>query len=124
MASSSNNEQTLDKLDLSPAFTRFAQALSKLWILVLVLAVGLSGFTYFRERSSFRPIYRCSTIISAGSDAANSADIFSGSSYHDSAAANLVASTFPYLLTTEFMQDLISAQLEGMKNGTSLQRTV
>ena len=113
LESSSKHEQTLDKLDLSPAFSRFAKALRKFWLLVLVLAVGLSGFTYFRERSSFRPIYRCSTIISAASDAANSADIFVNSSYYDSAAANQVASTFPYLITTDFMRDLISSQLEG-----------
>ena len=119
LAPSSHHEQAPEKLDLGPAFIRFAKALSKFWILVVALSIGLSGFTYLREKQSFRPRYRCSTIISAGSDTADNEDIFSGTAHYDAAAANLVASTFPYLNTTDFMQDLISSQLEnGVTNGT------
>ena len=117
MASSSSHAQNEEKFDIIAIAERFLSVLSKFWILVLILALVFSGSTYLKERRSFRPRYQCSAIFAVVSS--EDRDPFSGAYYIDSVTAKHVATTFPYLLETDFMRDLIAGQLEsGVINGS------
>ena len=112
MAPSSGHTYPTEQIDLVSFLSRLGAALARLWILALAIVVLCTGTTYSRERRSFRPRYQCSAIFSVVSNYSNNSTLFSSSYYYDSIAAQSIASTFPHLLNTEFMQDLIAGQLE------------
>lgn len=106
-------------VDIMGILTRFLKVFSRLWIIPVILAVLLGAAEYFSSQVRFTPIYRCDCLFSVGSSYSHD-DIFSGGTfYSDSAAAQTMASTFPSLLSMEYMNDLIVAQLEdGYINGS------
>ena len=106
------------EIDLASLIHRFFKALRRLWpaVIALILVFSLSG--YVNARRNFRPMYECNALFSVGSDLTGG-DVFTNNYYYDTVTAQQVAATFPYLLTTDFMRDLISAQLEnGIINGS------
>lgn len=117
MESSHNNAPA--PVDILGSIERFLNVFRRLWIIPLVLAVLLGTRDYFSGQVRFAPLYRCDCLFSVGSSY-NHDDIFSGGTfYSDSAAAQTMAKTFPDLLSMEYMQDLIVAQLEdGYINGS------
>lgn len=105
-------------IDLISILSRFWKQLKRIWILVLVLTMLLSGLNLIRAARSYSPVYECKAIFSVASGYATD-DIFTSSYYYDSATAQSMASTFPYLLSTDFMRDLIIEQLDkNYINGT------
>ena len=110
MDTSRNNAPT--PVDIMGILTRFLKVFSRLWIIPVILAVLLGGADYFSGQVRYTPMYRCDCLFSVGSSYSHD-DIFSGGTfYSDSAAAQTMAMTFPDLLSMEFMNDLIIAQLE------------
>lgn len=112
MASSSGHIDSPEQIDLFFVLSQFGAALSKLWAFVLIIVLLCSGITFSHERRTFRPQYQCSAVFSVDSNYTNSSTLFSSSYYYDSVAAQNIAESFPHLLGTEFMQDLIAGQLE------------
>lgn len=98
-------------IDLISLLRRFQKSLKRTWLLVLVLTVLLSGANFFRARSSYTPIYECKVIFSVGSGY-GSGDVFTSSYFYDTVTAQAMADSFPYLLRTEFMRDLILERLD------------
>lgn len=117
MESSHNNAP--EPIDLIGILTRFLKVFRRLWLLIPVLAVLFSARSYLADKNSYSPRYECSAIFSVGSQYSSS-NIFSSSTfYSDTAAAQTMVETFPSLLSTDYMRDLIIEQLEdGYINGT------
>ena len=117
MDSSHNNAPT--PVDALGVIERFLKVFRRLWIIPVILAVLLGVRDFFSGQARFSPLYRSECLFSVGSSY-NHKDIFSGGTfYSDSAAAQTMAKTFPDLLSMEYMQDLIVAQLEdGYINGS------
>lgn len=115
----SSNNNAPKPVDILGVIERFLKVFSKLWIIPLVLALILGSLDYYSGQIRYSPMYRCECLFSVGSSY-NHDDIFSGGTfYSDSTAAQTMATTFPDLLSMEYMQDLIVAQLEdGHINGT------
>ena len=107
-----------EPIDLTIHVKRFAKVFRRLWPLVLVLSLVMSAFNFVRQRRGYVPVYECKAMFSISSGyAAN--DVFTSSFFYDATTAAQVGSTFPYLLNTEFMRDLIVAQLDkGYINGS------
>lgn len=113
-----NHTKAPEPIDLTIHIKRFVKVFRRLWPLVLVLSLVLSGFNFLRQRRSYVPVYECKAIFSISSGY-GADDIFTSSFFYDSTTASQVGSTFPYLLNTEFMRDLILAQLDkGYINGS------
>ena len=112
LASSSGHIDSPEQIDLFFVLSQFGAALSKLWAFVLIIVLLCSGITFSHERRTFRPQYQCSAVFSVDSNYTNNSTLFSSSYYYDSVAAQNIAESFPHLLATEFMQDLIAGQLE------------
>lgn len=105
-------------IDLIGIWNRLKKSLKRLWLLILVLALLLAGLNYIREKRSYAPIYECKVLFSVGSGY-STGDVFTSSYFYDTAAAQTMADTFPYLLRTDFMRDLIIDRLDkGYINGS------
>ena len=92
--------------------TRFLKVFSKLWILIPLLAVLFGAKDYFSGKITYTPMYECQCLFSVGSERSGD-DIFSGDTFYtNTTAAQTMVKTFPTLLSTEFMRDLIVAQLD------------
>lgn len=103
-----NSQEPLNLLDL---FVRFRNTFYRMWILVLVMAVVLGGFMYYRTESAFVPMYQSRAIFTVEAGYSDSGDIFGSSAYYDQYAAQQVAGVFPELLNTEMMQDLVMQEM-------------
>lgn len=97
-------------IDLISILNRFFKAMKTLWMLSLILALLLGSFLFLRARRSYVPYYESKALFTVTSGYGNGS-IFDSTSYYDSATAQNLAETFPYLLNTDMMQDLVKNQL-------------
>ena len=104
-------EQNL--IDLGVLWHNFLPFLRRFWLLVLVFTVLCGAYKYVRLRRSFTPMYRSEAIfsVSVGSSTTTS-DLYSNGYYYDNAAAKQAVSTFPYLLSSDVMRDLLLEELD------------
>lgn len=105
--STPNNIQPIDLMGI---VNRVIKALRRLWFVVLALIVLGGGINYVRARMNYTPMYQSSTILSVSSGY-STGDIFSSTAYYDSSAAKQMAESFPYLLSSDMMRDLIFQQI-------------
>ena len=104
------NEKEFQPIDLDIYISRFLKTLRRTLLPILGLALVFGGWRWFRSARSFSPVYESKAILAVTSGY-NTDDIFTGDTYYDANAAEQVVNTFPYLLTTDFMRDLITAEL-------------
>ena len=102
-----NQEQPINLINV---LIRFKNAFFQLWPLVLVLAILLGAVSFVRAKSSFTPMYESKAIftVDSGYTAEN---IFSTGAYYDQYAAQQMAAAFPYILSTDMMNDLVMEQM-------------
>jgi capsular exopolysaccharide synthesis family protein len=98
------------KIDLVDLLVRFKNALVRLWPLVLVLAIVLSGANYFWAKRSFTPMYEAKAIFTVDSGY-DTEDIFTTGAYYDQYASQQLAAAFPQMLSMEMMRDLVVQRL-------------
>lgn len=108
MSDMENKEQ--EPIRMLNLVIRFKNIFFRMWPVIVVLAVLCGAALAYRSGRSFVPMYESKAIftVDAGIDAD---DIFSNSAYRDQFAAQEMASTFPYILSTDMMQDLVRQQL-------------
>ena len=106
---SSNNNTT--PIDLIQFLRRFRKSLLRLWVLILALVVCFACFRYVQSRRNYTPYYECKSIFSVSSGIPFG-DSTTNTYFYDSSTAKQLSATFPYLLNTDFMRDLILVQLD------------
>ena len=112
-----NEKSNSSPVDLLNLLVRFKHAFVQMWLLVLVMAVLLGGFTWYREKRAFVPMYEAKAIFTVDSGY-TAEDIFGTGTYYDHYAAEQLAASFPHILSTDMMRDLVTQQLEkGYING-------
>ena len=99
-----NHETTLD---LSVFWHNFTRTLPHLIWLPLVLALALGGWQFYRSYRSYSPRYTARAVYIVNSNYSGTTDITSYGIYYDSGAATRLASTFPYVLTTDLTKQLL-----------------
>lgn len=104
-------EQNL--IDIGVLWHNFLPILRRFWLLVLVLALLFGGMKYVRLRRSFMPMYRSEAIFSVSVPTSSRvvSDLYSSGFYYDNAAAKQAVATFPYLLSSDVMRDLLLQEL-------------
>ena len=107
----SSQNTTPAPIDLIVLLARFMKALKSTWLLILILCLLCSGAFYFRSRANYSPQYLCRAIFSISSNYASTHIFTSGTLYYDSSTAQSLAASFPSLLTTDYMQDMLRLQL-------------
>lgn len=121
-----SEKQFTDQIDLTALILRFIKYLRRFWILILVLSLLGSAANFCRSYMSFTEIYESKALLSVNSGYSTS--IFTTSYYYDSAAAEQVVQSFPSLLNTEIMRDLIrnrtgKSYINGTIKATSIAET-
>ena len=104
------HEKELEEIDVLRYVTRFLKTLRWTLLPILVLSLLFGGYRYFMAARSFSPTYESKAILSVTSGYSTD-NIFNDSSFFDAHAAEQVVETFPHLLGTDFMRDLIMAEL-------------
>lgn len=104
MASEEKQEQKLDLFILLGDFVKIAK---RHILLCLVLVIGLSGFFGFRAYRSYAPIYTASATFSVRV----TDPVYGGISAYNTATAEQMAKTFPYVLTSGVLQERVKAHL-------------
>ncbi|MBQ1477992.1 MAG: polysaccharide biosynthesis tyrosine autokinase [Erysipelotrichaceae bacterium] len=99
----SENTAEVEKLDITAFVDAFWSSFKRLWIVVLVLALGLGAFSFFRTRSTYVPAYKAEATVAVYSAG-------EGSSANPRSAAQL-GTVFPYILTSGILKDVIMEDL-------------
>ena len=95
----SETNTELEKLDITALVGAFLHSLKKLWAVVLVLALLLGGFNYFRTSSAYVPAYKAeATVAVYASDDGTTVNARS---------AEQLGVVFPYILTSGILKDVI-----------------
>ena len=98
-------------IDLSVLLRRMGRALTRLWPVCLALVVLCAALMGWRGHRSFRPMYRSDAVFSVNLSFVGGTDVSSYSQYYNKSAAQQVTDTFPYLLTSDRMQELLRQRL-------------
>lgn len=94
-------------------FGDFVRGFFKFWWVVAVLAIVFGGFQFYRTFIRFTPVYTVSSTftVSTTSKLSEQNGITSYQYYYDTSAAKQMESTFPYILSSNIMQDAICEEL-------------
>lgn len=116
--------QTIEPFYLLNLMIRFKNAFLQMWILLVVLSILLGALSWYRGKNSFVPMYTTKAIFTVDAGQAPD-DIFGTGAYYDQYAAQQLAASFPVILGTEMMRDLVIQELErGYINGQASARAV
>ena len=105
------NTKELEKIDLTRYTDRFLKVLRWTLVPILLLGVLYGGWQYYRSYESYAPYYQTSAMLTVQSGQSDN-DIFNSNVHYDAVAVEEVVETLPNLLSTDFMRDLIMAELE------------
>lgn len=109
--------QTFEPFQILNLMVRFKNAFLQMWVLIVALGILLGGFTWYRAKQAFVPMYETKAIFTVDAGYTPE-DIFGSGAYYDQYAAEQLASAFPMLLSTDMMRDLVIQELEkGYING-------
>ena len=75
---------------------------------LIVLCAAVMGW---RAHRTFRPMYRSEAVFSVSLSFIGGTDVSSYSQYYNKSAAQQVTDTFPYLLSSDRMQELLRQRL-------------
>lgn len=127
MEQQKNNEEYL-YIDLYTLPRKVLPVLRRLWAVLLALTVLGGGLMYWLSMRTYTPLYRSEAMFSVSINYSGDTDLSGYSYYYDKAAAQVVADTFPYLLESEFMLEMLRQQLgseiiNGAISSTSMAET-
>lgn len=101
--------EQIDTLDQFTILLDFLKMLPRMWVLFLVITILCSGIFCFIAYKSYSPIYTASSTFSIRIK--NEQSINSTTSFYDNAAAEHMAQTFPYILTSTLLKRTVQADL-------------
>ncbi|MCR5783503.1 MAG: P-loop NTPase [Clostridia bacterium] len=113
-----NNGQTNSshrKNDFIPFyFSDFVKGIRRYWALIAVLTIVFGGVTYIRGRRSYSPQYTTSatfTISTSTGTGRTDGGMTSYSFYYDNATSTQLATAFPFILSSNILQDAVCEEL-------------
>lgn len=102
--SENQNQTELEKIDIISIISDFLYGIKKLWLLMVILIVGFSAYSYFSTKISYTPEYVASATMSVTTPGG-------GGGYIDTDTAKQMAEVFPYILTSGALQDVIAEEM-------------
>ncbi|MBO5460570.1 MAG: polysaccharide biosynthesis tyrosine autokinase [Ruminococcus sp.] len=109
----SNNEKEKGQeeglIDITEIVSDYFRILRRMWAWILILAlVGMSLF-YFRARAQYVPVYTASATFTINMQQGLST---SSSTFFDNSAAEQMATTFPYILTSGVLKRQVAKDMD------------
>lgn len=116
---SAEKRQDYDDSTLSQSFKRFIQRYKKLWWISLVCGLLFASVSFAYFHITFQPRYRSEVKFTitplVSSDASNGASVYSFN--YNATLAKQMASTFPHIINSGIMNDIIANDLQRPFNG-------
>lgn len=103
-----NNEKGCPKIDLEILLYDFFKAGRHLWWVAVLLIVVFSGLLCFRAKRSYVPQYRAYSTFTVSVVDPLQSEVYN----YSSATADQMAKTFPYILTSGALKDLVMRDLD------------
>lgn len=101
-----DNPDTIDQLAILFDFLR---TLPKIWVWLLILVLAGGAISYVRASLSYVPVYTSSATFTINIKKEQS--MYGSSTYYDNAAAEQLAQTFPYILTSNLLQRTVAEDM-------------
>ncbi len=95
-----------NKIDITRTIEDAFKGLKKLWWIFILLISLFSGLFYLRARQSYVPMYCAEATFTININSG-----YSNGAYYNSAAASQLSKTFPYILTSGVLSDLVAEDL-------------
>lgn len=102
-----NNESNAQPISLNRLFAVFIHGCKRLWWLILLLALIVGAGMGYRSWTSYSPVYSSSVTFSVYT--VNESQ--SGVGTYNATVAEQMADTFPYILTSGVLSDLVMADV-------------
>lgn len=106
-----NEQVSPAKIDIFRVLRLLGRQLRRRWYLVVLLAVLFSGLFGLEAFRSYVPQYQATATYAVSSGISGVTDMTSSSSYYDTQARAQIVSAFPFLFTTEAMQERLKEDL-------------
>lgn len=100
-----NNDTELEKIDVIGLIYELSKALKRFWWRVLLLVIICGGGFYFMAWRSYSPVYEASVSFVVKANQAYS------NNYYDNVTAEQLGKTFPYIVTSGVLKDVIAEDL-------------
>ena len=109
-----HSRQSSEEQQIAIPFEAIFGAIVKFWYIILILAVVFGGFMFYRSYAHFSPLYRSSVTFTVHTQEIGSSGIgmTSYSFSYNRATANQLSSTFPNIIKSNILQDIICNDLE------------
>ena len=106
-----SDRQGVEPVHILNLMIRFKNAFMQMWILVVVLSILFGGYSWYRAKRAFVPMYQAKAIFTLDTGYAPE-DIFGTGAYYDQYAAQQLAAAFPMIMSTDMMRDLVVQELD------------
>lgn len=97
-----------EKIDLIRIINDMWKGFKRFWLLLLLLTAVLAGVFFFRAYRSYQPVYTASATFTVESDTSS---LYSSTSYLNERTADQIVNTFPYILSSSLLQDMVAEDL-------------
>lgn len=105
------NEEDTAELDLMILLVDFYKGLKKFWWVILILALGAAALTLFRSVRVYEPRYRAEATFTVATRATTKYGSAEYSSAYEYGRVTQMAQTFPYILGSDILQQIIKEDL-------------
>ena len=99
----------VELIDITELLYDYVRILCRMWVWMLIFCVLGAGLFYYRAKKQYEPVYTASATFAINIWEEQQ----SIASYYDNAAAQQMASTFPYILTSGVLRRQVEKDLSG-----------
>ena len=103
-------QEAESKIDIFELLYDYLRGLKKIWWLIPVLVCLFGGLLYARDVMRYQPMYKSQASFTVSTVTA-SGNSYSYSFYYDTSTVKQMASTFPYILESNLLIDLVKNDL-------------
>lgn len=97
-----------EKIDLIRIINDMWKGVKRFWFWFLLVIVALAGLFYIRAYRNYAPVYTASATFTVSSD---DSSIYSSSNYLNERTAGQIVKTFPYILNSGLLQNMVAQDL-------------
>ncbi len=98
-----------DGLDIVVLILNYLRTLSRIWVWILILAVAFGALAFVKANMDYVAVYTASSTFTINIKSEQS--IYGSYAYYDNAAAEHMAETFPYILTSNYLYRMVSEDM-------------
>ena len=102
-------EQEEGLIDITEALSDYFRIFRRMWVWILLFIVVGAGIAYFRAMTGYTPMYRASATFTINIQ--SSTDETGTTTFYDNAAAEQMAKTFPYILTSDVLRRQVAKSM-------------